>query len=122
MATPNCKCKVCGKEYNFCLKCNHKTGTPAPKWKVNFCDENCKKIFDLCVDFNFENITREEAEKQLGSLDTSKFSEFSDSVKTTIKAIQKKAPKSSEKKDDLKKEEPSPEESKGLMAPEEIEE
>ena len=90
MPAPNCKCLVCGKEYYFCLKCNKRRPNPSESWHINYCDENCKKLFDISNRFNFGHITKEEAEKELAECDTSKFSSFSTGIKETIKAVQKK--------------------------------
>lgn len=109
MAKPNCKCKTCGKEYHFCLKCNKNKPNPLPNWHINYCDENCKKIFDTVVRFNCGSMTQEEADKILSSCDTSKFASFDQDIKDAIKKIQKKdKPKTTlfgdEKKKDSKDE------------------
>jgi len=90
MAKANCKCKVCGKEYHFCLKCNEHKPNPLPRWHVNYCDENCKRIFEIAVRFGTGSMTKEEAEKELQKCDTTNFDSFEQDVKDSIKAIQKK--------------------------------
>lgn len=39
----NKTCKVCGKEYTYCPKCDHKE----PLYKTMFCSETCRHIWDI---------------------------------------------------------------------------
>ena len=60
MAKTNRTCKVCGLEYYFCPACSATKANPQPKWKINYCSENCKTIFDTVVKYNCEDITKED--------------------------------------------------------------
>ena len=66
MGKTNRKCCLCGKEYYYCPNCDN---GEEPTWKVLWDTENCKKIFLTITDYNFKNITANEAKKILETCD-----------------------------------------------------
>ena len=116
MQKPNCKCLACGKEYYFCLKCNQSTHAE-PLWKVDYCSEDCKKVFEAVSSFNCGSITKEEAAEAIADVNVS---ELRPNIKEIVKTIQKDskpAKPSFSKENTAKGLVDSKEESKGLMAP-----
>ena len=95
MKTPNCKCLTCGKEYYFCPKCNSHKPSPAPLWRVNYCDENCKSLFDIVSSYNCGSLTDEQANAMLAKCDLSNLDKMKENIKTVVKSIQKKTAKAS---------------------------
>lgn len=59
------KCIVCGKTYEYCPRC--KQYASSPKWKINFCSEDCKNIFEVIDKFIFKHISAEDAKKELNN-------------------------------------------------------
>ena len=57
------KCKVCGTSYEYCPRC--KQYESSPRWKMNFCSEDCKNIFDIIDKFVFNHISAEDAKHKL---------------------------------------------------------
>ena len=95
MKTPNCKCLTCGTEYYFCPKCNSHKPSPAPLWRVNYCDENCKTIFEIVSSYNCGSLTDEQANEKLSKCNLTNIDQMKDSIKSVVKSIQKKNAKSS---------------------------
>lgn len=87
MAKTNRICKVCGLEYYFCPACSATRANPQPKWKINYCSENCKTISSTAIKYNCNDITKEEAKEILSKCDLSKINEYDDDLKLTIKDI-----------------------------------
>lgn len=87
MAKTNRTCKVCGLEYYFCPACSATKANPQPKWKINYCGENCKTIFDTVVKYNCGTITKDEASDVLSKCDLSKINEYDDDIKLALKDI-----------------------------------
>lgn len=65
---PNKKCVMCGTEYNYCSGCPGKN----PAWKVSFCCEDCKKLYNILASYGMGDISKEEAAKQLKNVDQAK--------------------------------------------------
>lgn len=55
------KCSVCGKTYEYCPRCRQYASLP--KWKLNFCDEACKEVYDTVDKFVFKHISAEDAKE-----------------------------------------------------------
>lgn len=87
MAKTNRTCKVCGLEYYFCPACSATKANPQPKWRINYCSENCKTIFDTVVKYNCETITKDEAADVLSKCDLSKVKDYDDDIKLALKDI-----------------------------------
>ena len=117
MQKPNCKCLACGKEYYFCLKCNQHSTSPAPMWKVDYCCENCKTIFETVSSYNCGSMTKDEAKEILGKCDLAVT--LRPTIKEVVDAIMGKSTKSS--KEEPRKGLVDADTSKGLMAPSEEE-
>ena len=63
------KCILCGKEYNYCPTCTKDRNKPL--WHKLYDSENCKNIFNALNDYNFNLISKEEAQAKLRSCDLS---------------------------------------------------
>ena len=55
------ECRVCGERYEYCPTCSQDKYKPA--WMVDFHEENCVKIWDICTRFNMELMSKEEAKE-----------------------------------------------------------
>jgi len=76
------KCIVCGTTYSYCPRC--KQYESSPRWKVNFCSEDCKNIFSVIDKFIFKHISAEDAKK---ALNESKVVIKSDELKKVVNSI-----------------------------------
>ena len=47
------KCICCGREYEYCPTCNK---ADQPVWKVTFCTERCKDLFNIVSAYNTKRI------------------------------------------------------------------
>lgn len=56
-------CVVCGKKYEYCGHCD-KNGQNH-RWKINYCSENCKDIFDIISKYANKHISIEDAKNAL---------------------------------------------------------
>lgn len=72
MAKKNRECLTCGEKYSYCSRCNKKD----PAWKSEFHSENCKNIFQICVQFNAGSMTKEAAKEALEACDLSNKENF----------------------------------------------
>lgn len=81
-------CAICSEEYDYCSSCPEKMS--APLWKRSFCSQNCKEIYDICVQFNLGQMSKSEAKKKLASCDLSKMDSFSEATKNAIEKINEK--------------------------------
>lgn len=79
------KCYLCGERYEFCPTCWDDRNEPA--WKNTFHDEDCKIIFQTCVDYNMAFISKEDAQLILKNCDLSKKESFTKDAQATIDAI-----------------------------------
>ena len=89
MQKNNRKCLACGEEYYFCFKCSHRNSNPQPAWKIDHCDETCKKVFETVSSYNCGSLTKEQALEAIGTIDSVKFAKLKDSLKQKIKELQK---------------------------------
>ena len=65
MKTRNCV--ICGSSYDYCPRC--KQYDSLPKWKINYCSERCKDIYNTINKYAFKHITAEEAYEVVGNID-----------------------------------------------------
>lgn len=79
------KCYNCGKVYSYCPDCSDYRGKPYIM--ATFHDTNCAEIFNTCVKFNMDLITKEEAKALLSSLDLSDKTNFRQDVQKDIEVI-----------------------------------
>ena len=79
------KCIVCGKEYEYCNRCESYAAFPA--WMSIFHDENCKKIMSIATEYRAGNLTKAEAKIRLDGCDISNKKNFSDSILKTVNEI-----------------------------------
>ena len=99
MARRTRECYLCGEKYQYCSSCSQDRMKPA--WMVEFHDENCKNIFDICTRFNMELMSKEDAQKALSACDLSNKENFKYYVQrdiTNIFADEKPASKAAKAK------------------------
>ena len=80
---PNKKCVMCGTAYNYCSGCPGKN----PAWKVSFCCEDCKKIYETVASYNMKDITKEQAAKALKDIKPEKIEQLNKTNKLIVKEI-----------------------------------
>ncbi len=76
------RCLVCNSLYEYCPHCN---GNPTP-WKVLYCSEECRNVFDVCCAYEGKRITQEEAYNRLNELNI-KDKNIQKSVKGSVEKI-----------------------------------
>ena len=69
------KCCVCGKEYEWCMKCN--SNKPGESWKFLYHDKNCLQIANILRLYRGKAISKDEAK--------SKMDEYSESITMALK-------------------------------------
>ena len=79
------ECYLCGEIYHYCPTCTQDKNKPT--WMIEFHNEDCKTIFDICTRFNMELLTKEEAQEALSKCDLSNKAKFKDFVKKDLKNI-----------------------------------
>lgn len=79
------KCYNCGEIYSYCPDCSDDRRKPAIM--SAFHNENCAEVFNTCVRFNMELISKEEAKEILSNCDLTRKSLFRDDVQDDIKVI-----------------------------------
>lgn len=62
-------CTVCGTTYEYCPRC--KQYEFLPRWKMNYCSERCKSIYDIINSYAFGHTDKIDAKRMLDALDTS---------------------------------------------------
>lgn len=78
-------CAVCGTGYKFCPKCNEDKDKPL--YHYTFCSKNCKDIYSVISDYRDGELSCDEANKLLSSLDLSKINNFGESYKKSLEEI-----------------------------------
>lgn len=96
MAKNNRVCKVCGSEYNFCPTCQRLTSSE--KYKLMFCSQNCRDVFQVCANHTVGMIDKATAKEELSALDLSKQNQYSEKLKADIDTIMDNHKKSFKKK------------------------
>lgn len=91
MKTRNCV--ICGSVYEYCPRCRQYDSLP--KWKINYCSEGCKNIYDTINKYAFKHITAKEAYEVVGNINTKI---INDEVNLLISEIKEKC----EPKDEIK--------------------
>ena len=64
------KCKICGSTYEYCPRCRQYSNLPT--WKINYCSEGCKAIYEVVNSYSFNHIDATQANNMLATLDTDK--------------------------------------------------
>lgn len=78
-------CRVCSRSYEYCPTCSQDKYKPT--WMVEFHDENCKTIWDICTRFNMELMSKEEAKAALLKCDLDGKEYFADCVQRDLAKI-----------------------------------
>lgn len=68
MAKNNRTCIVCGKQYSYCPNCD---GIEKPLWLSIYHSDNCREIFQVINQHQFQHISDEDAIAKLKKLDLS---------------------------------------------------
>ena len=84
-------CYLCGEQYKYCPTCSQDKMNPT--WMIEFHNENCKNIFDICTRFNMNLISKTEAQASLKECDLSNKKSFKDYVQKDIANIFASEPK-----------------------------
>lgn len=79
----NRTCICCGKEYYFCNTCADQI--KEPRWKTIYCSDNCRKIFMTITDYNYKEITKEQAIKNLNACNLN--GKYKTSIANAIKIL-----------------------------------
>lgn len=90
------ECYLCGEEYLYCPTCSQ--DKMKPSWMIEFHNENCKNIFDICTRFNMNMLSKFEAQEALNACDLSKKENFKSYVKRDLENIFAEEPKKRSKK------------------------
>jgi hypothetical protein len=77
---------MCGTEYYYCNN-NCLDSFNDPLWKISFCCENCKNVYNACSRYNSGKITKEEAKELLDKCDLSNKEEYTNATKNIIEEI-----------------------------------
>lgn len=77
------QCKICGSTYEYCPRCRQYENLPT--WKINYCSEGCKAIYEVVNSYSFNHIDANQANNMLAILDTDKV--INDGVKAYIDEI-----------------------------------
>lgn len=88
MAIKKRTCFVCGKNYEYCPNCIGFLGLPA--WMNMYHSIDCKKLFEICTQFNMKLISQEEAQKLLAEYKIPEMDKLKIDVQATLKAINAK--------------------------------
>lgn len=78
----NKTCIVCGTKYTYCPTCAEFANVEI--WHNIYHDENCKEIFAIAVDFNYDALDKNTAKERLTKCDLSNKKNFHNSI---LKAI-----------------------------------
>lgn len=76
MAKKNRKCSTCGTKYSYCPNCDRN----APAWMAQFHEENCKNIYQICVQYNVGLLAKEQAKEALNACDLSNKENFAECI------------------------------------------
>ena len=87
------KCIVCETSYSYCPRCRQYASSP--QWKINFCSEECKEVYDTVDKFVFKHISADDAKKILSN---SKVNIKNNEIKKTIDSILASEDKKNKKK------------------------
>ena len=78
-------CILCGKEYDYCPRCDE----TQPTYLLKYCGANCKEISLVLNKYTFKHLTKDEAADELAKLDLSRRDNFTEKFKTQIDEIMK---------------------------------
>lgn len=85
MSRYNRTCILCGKNYRFCNDCSDYEHIEP--WHNIYCSENCRTIFETCVDFVQKHMGKDEAREKILSCDLSNIKDFKPSFIEAINEI-----------------------------------
>ena len=75
-------CVLCGKEYEYCPRCDE----TEPTYKLKYCSENCDKVALVMNRYAFKHLTQEEAAMELLKLNV-ELDKYNDHNREYIKNI-----------------------------------
>lgn len=75
-------CIVCGKEYEYCNRCNSHANMPT--WMAIYHDDNCRNIMNIATEYMAGNMLKADAKSELDKCDLTNKKNFKESV---IKAV-----------------------------------
>lgn len=93
MTKNNRKCIVCGKVYPYCPTCSDYS--KMPPWHTLFCEDNCRKIFNITSDFLAEAISATEAKTKFDECNLQDKLAFNDNVTKAIETVYREDSKKS---------------------------
>lgn len=85
MIQNNKTCILCKKVYTFCNRCEEYDHLP--RWMALYCSNNCKEIFMTATNYEYGEITKEQAKHRLSKCDLSDMNLFHKSVIDVLNAI-----------------------------------
>lgn len=80
--TRNCVC--CGRQYDFCPNCS-KTSEPA--WKVSFCSETCKELFNIVSAYNMNRIDKAAVNAFIAGHGITKITKYTEPIQKVLMEI-----------------------------------
>lgn len=85
MSKYNRTCILCGKGFRFCNDCREFQNVEP--WHNIYCSENCRTIFNTCVEFAQNHISKEEAKAILEKCDLSEKDNYRADLRETVNKI-----------------------------------
>lgn len=79
-------CCLCTKIYKYCPDCSG-TVKKGETWRMLYCSENCRDIFNVLSQKAFGHIGNEEAAERLSKLDITKRAQFRQDLKDQVNSI-----------------------------------
>lgn len=78
-------CRACGKEYEYCPNCGKYN--LSEKWRVLFCSEECRDVFDVISSYNMGMTNKEGVQRILTKYHCNDTDKFVPSIQNKIKGI-----------------------------------
>lgn len=82
----NRTCLCCGTKYSYCPDCGGEDRIK-PSWYSQFCNEECKGLWETATKFNMGLMDKKEAKKILSSMELKNKEEYVDFVQKDIANI-----------------------------------
>lgn len=85
MAKLNRTCGICRKKYSYCPSCA--VDENKPTWMSIFCSENCRKLYNIIINYDSNIISKEDAFTKVNSLDLSCANQLPENFKVLLNEI-----------------------------------